>query len=137
MALLLYVVLSCFNSSHDSLFFFFFFIILLTYFTVIILMFLSGLALGVAEQQVCPVHFFLFFFIFPHLAVFHYYWYLPLYFRQAEGLCREETREVVKVSSGNLVRPWSRVIWQVRYGIHFTKKERMRGESEREEIGGD
>lgn len=138
MALLLYVVLSCFNSSHDSLFFFFFFfIILLTYFTVIILMFLSGLALGVAEQQVCPVHFFLFFFIFPHLAVFHYYWYLPLYFRQAEGLCREETREAVKVSSGNLVRPWSRVIWQVRYGIHFTKKERMRGESEREEIGGD
>ncbi|CAM4583126.1 unnamed protein product [Leuciscus chuanchicus] len=47
-----------------------------------------------------------------------------------EGLCREETREAVKVSSGNLVRPWSRVIWQARYGIHFTKKERMRGKSE-------
>lgn len=54
-----------------------------------------------------------------------------------EGLCREETREAVKVSSGNLVRPWSRVIWQARYGIHFTKKERMRGKSEWEEIGGD
>lgn len=42
-------------------FFFSFFIILLTYFAVIMLMFLSGLALGVAEQQVYPVHFFIFF----------------------------------------------------------------------------
>lgn len=139
-ALLLYSLLYCHLLTPPTTpsFSLFFFIILLTYFAVIILMFLSGLALGVAEQQVCPVCFIFFFFLhLSHLAVFHYYWYPPLYFRQAEGLCREETREAVKVSSGNLVRPWSRVIWQARYGIHFTKKERMRGKSEREEIGGD
>ncbi len=85
----------------------------------------SGLGDSRAAGLSCAFHFF--FSIFPHLAVFHYYWYPPLYFRQSEGLCREETREAVKVSSGNLVRPWSRVIWQARYGIHFTKKERMRG----------
>lgn len=96
----------------------------------------SGLGGSRAAGLSCAFHFF-----FLHLSPSCCFSLLLvsafLYFRQAEGLCREETREAVKVSSGNLVRPWSRVIWQARYGIHFTKKERMRGESEREEIGGD
>lgn len=44
--------------------------------------------------------------------------------------------KAVKVSTGNLVRPWSRVIWQARLGIHFTKKGRKQGKGEREEMGG-
>lgn len=63
-ALLLYSLLYCHLVTPPTTpsFSLFFFIILLTYFAVIILMFLSGLALGVAEQQVCPVCFIFFFF---------------------------------------------------------------------------
>ena len=32
-----------------------------------------------------------------------------------------QTEEAVKVRPGNLVRPWSRVTWQVHVGIHLTK----------------
>lgn len=138
-ASLLSIVLSPFNSSHNSLVFSLFFYnsphIFCCHHTDVFVR--SGLGGSRAAGLSCVFHFFFFSLHLSHLAVFHYYWYPPLYFRQAEGLYREETREAVKVSSGNLVRPWSRVIWQARYGIHFTKKERMRGKSEREEIGGD
>ena len=43
---------------------------------------------------------------------------------------REETRAAVKVSTGNLVRPWSRVTWQVHLRSHFTKKGRKQAREE-------
>lgn len=49
-----------------------------------------------------------------------------------------ESETAVKVMTGNLVRPWSWVTWQVHVGIRFTRKAllEMSGVSERSGQGG-
>ena len=48
--------------------------------------------------------------------------YLTYYFRQGDAQTRVEAATAVKVSTSNLVRPWSRVTWQVHAGIRLTRK---------------
>lgn len=48
--------------------------------------------------------------------------YPTYYFRQGDTQTRMEAETAVKVMTGNLVRPWSWVTWQVHAGIRLTRK---------------
>lgn len=48
--------------------------------------------------------------------------HLTYYFRQGDTETRMEAETAVKVMTGNLVRPWSWVTWQVHVGIRLTRK---------------
>ena len=48
--------------------------------------------------------------------------YLTYYFRRGDTETRMEAEMAVKVRTGNLVRPWSWVTWQVHVGIRLNRK---------------
>lgn len=61
--------------------------------------------------------------------------YPTYYFRQGDTETRMEAETAVKVMTGNLVRPWSWVTWQVHVGIRLTRKPLSKTRSEWEELG--
>lgn len=65
--------------------------------------------------------------------------YLTYYFRQGDTETRIEAETAVKVKTGNLVRPWSWVTWQVHAGIRLTRKplSKARRVNERSRAGRD
>lgn len=101
----------------------------LSYFAFIVLMFLSAWAWRASEQQVSPEPFSSGLFITTVSDVL---------FQAGETETCMEAETAVKVMTGNLVRPWSWVTWQVHVGIRLTRKplSKMSRVNERSGQGG-